>query len=678
MLKSRKATFKPKVQPVRRPGVTPASTQSSARPSVESQSTTPAPETNTQNTHTSLSQPVVILPPVKAIPQSESSQAATEKEIPITNEPTRHRSTSPSKRKAQQEVIDQPPVKRVAILEHEASSQSQSRLHNTKPKSPEDPTTRSSKTIKQLSPSTTSITSGSPVGESINAERLSIATKTQSLRTQPDGASQPAPIITPVATDGGSSLTDEDESDHGGSELASQHQMRYPTPPQPHNVSTSSIPTEAAGADVLGCGATGDTDAIMEPGQTDEESRITRVAGLDPVGTTLSMDESVTSGNDTETIKKKKKTTKRKIQARKEGDDGRATVGVNLNRPRRAANPNRMQRKKDGTKKRTKRAVTPENAEEEVIDVTTIKMADLCKDMKIGKRFSKAALIKERQTKQKAANRTAKSRNEDDGTVAGDEAEQVGQGRAVSPPEHGNLGLQMRVVDGHIVLDDETTQVNRQDRHDAARVQEVVEEDDFTRVITSSTFNKKTWGKPRTQAWDEAATEMFYRGLRTWGTDFETIAKMFPHRNRKQIKMKFNKEERENGARVTRVMNEPRGPVNLEESLAEFQTLSGRTLEEVVDIEAEYEKVQAEHDAEQARRAKEKVDADAKKKAEIEAKTNMAHSLLDSAGEDLPESAKENAGVRRGKKKNGPKKKKNIHNSNGGETMEVLASIEID
>ncbi|EHL01161.1 putative Transcription factor TFIIIB component B'' [Glarea lozoyensis 74030] len=389
------------------------------------------------------------------------------------------------------------------------------------------------------------------------------------------------------------------------------------------------------------------------------------------------MDDTAASRNDTETTKRKKKTTKRKVQRKKKGDESSAAIDLESNEIETATAPAKTKRKRGPTKKRAKRAETPENAEDEVIDVTTIKMADLCKDMGIGKRFSKAGLIKERMMKQKLAVKEARSRIEDGNPVAGEETDQTGQSKAASPPVTGNVGLQMRVVDGHIVLNDETTQVNRQERFDPNRIQEVVEEDDFTRVITSSSFNNKTAGKPRTQQWDEIDTEMFYKGLRTWGTDFETIAKMFPHRNRRQIKMKFNKEERDNGAKVTRIMNEPRGTTNPQESLAEFQTLSGKTLEEVVDIQAEYERVQAEHDAEQAKRLQEKLDADAKKKAEIEAKTNMARDMLDEG--EVPEAAKENAGRKStARKRTVTKKKKNMHSSGGGETMEVLASIEID
>jgi transcription factor TFIIIB component B'' len=601
--------------------------------------------------------------------RSQPSQSPSAKEKYV-NEPTRQKSPSLPKRKAREDVEDQPPTKRVAVVDDEVLSEDQ---EQTRTADPEPSTDRVTPAIPRSPAPTPAVSNVSDpiVGESTTTEEQLPIPEIISSRVEPSkGASPSTSTITPAeentitrATDVGV-IQDRDSAD------SSTEKIQNPTPPQSQNVSTSPTPVEASSA------------AVPGPGVSEHTERVTEAPRTALPGTADLVDESATSGNDTPITKKRKRVTKRKVQKKKAGGDATAATDVEEDRPEGAPRKRKTKRKRDPTKKRSKRADTPEDAEDEVIDVTTMKMADLCKDLKIGKKFSKADIIRERLIKQKAADKVrldkaARAENRDEGT-AGDDTEQAGQSRDGSPPETGNLGLQMRVVDGHIVLNDETTQVNRQDRFDPSRIQEVIEEDDFTRVITQNTFGKQ-WGKPRTQAWDEAATEMFYKGLRTWGTDFETIAKMFPHRTRKQIKMKFNREERDNSARVTRTLNEPRGVVNHEESLAEFQELSGKTLEEVGDIQAEYDKVQAEHDAEQARLAQEKIEADAKKRAEIEAKSKLAGNLLDEDGEEVTGSAKENAGTRKGRKKNEKRKKKNMHSSSGGgETMEVLASIEID
>jgi hypothetical protein len=44
---------------------------------------------------------------------------------------------------------------------------------------------------------------------------------------------------------------------------------------------------------------------------------------------------------------------------------------------------------------------------------------------------------------------------------------------------------------------------------------------------------------------------LFPQALAQWGTDFEMIARLFPHRNRRQIKLKFTREEKFAAAKVT-------------------------------------------------------------------------------------------------------------------------------
>lgn len=46
------------------------------------------------------------------------------------------------------------------------------------------------------------------------------------------------------------------------------------------------------------------------------------------------------------------------------------------------------------------------------------------------------------------------------------------------------------------------------------------------------------------ERWGDVETELFYRALRHFGTDFTLIAQLFPKRDRRHIKNKFNKELR--------------------------------------------------------------------------------------------------------------------------------------
>lgn len=55
-------------------------------------------------------------------------------------------------------------------------------------------------------------------------------------------------------------------------------------------------------------------------------------------------------------------------------------------------------------------------------------------------------------------------------------------------------------------------------------------------------FMEKT---PRTR-WSKQDTELFYKGIRQFGTDLSMIKELFPKLTRQQIKLKFKKEERQN------------------------------------------------------------------------------------------------------------------------------------
>ncbi|KPJ14754.1 Transcription factor TFIIIB component B''-like [Papilio machaon] len=58
----------------------------------------------------------------------------------------------------------------------------------------------------------------------------------------------------------------------------------------------------------------------------------------------------------------------------------------------------------------------------------------------------------------------------------------------------------------------------------------------------------------RTADWSAPETVRFYRALAAIGTDFTLMAHLFPDRSRKDLKIKFKKEERQNGALVDKAL----------------------------------------------------------------------------------------------------------------------------
>ncbi|KAL9684694.1 hypothetical protein QQ045_022135 [Rhodiola kirilowii] len=69
---------------------------------------------------------------------------------------------------------------------------------------------------------------------------------------------------------------------------------------------------------------------------------------------------------------------------------------------------------------------------------------------------------------------------------------------------------------------------------------------------SSSYFNYHSFmTKTPRVTWSKVDTELFYQGIRQFGTDFTLIQQLFPGRTRNQIKLKYKKEERQHPQRIT-------------------------------------------------------------------------------------------------------------------------------
>lgn len=134
-----------------------------------------------------------------------------------------------------------------------------------------------------------------------------------------------------------------------------------------------------------------------------------------------------------------------------------------------------------------------------------------------------------------------------------------GQANATTRAVQGGLGF--RVVNGEIVEDEETLQIDRraQAQAEIAMQAPVEEENDLTRFHNRTTYmndrkrdekDRVPLWKSKSDPWSEDETDRFYDALRNWGTDFMIISQLFPPKTRAQIKKKFNREERLDPARV--------------------------------------------------------------------------------------------------------------------------------
>lgn len=61
----------------------------------------------------------------------------------------------------------------------------------------------------------------------------------------------------------------------------------------------------------------------------------------------------------------------------------------------------------------------------------------------------------------------------------------------------------------------------------------------------------------RTKEWSKDETLRFYKALNTIGTDFTLMCELFPNRTRRELKMKFKKEERLNQALINKAVMQP-------------------------------------------------------------------------------------------------------------------------
>ncbi|KAK9436147.1 transcription factor tfiiib component [Metarhizium brunneum] len=283
---------------------------------------------------------------------------------------------------------------------------------------------------------------------------------------------------------------------------------------------------------------------------------------------------------------------------------------------------------------RRARSLTPEDAEDQVVDLQKLKMSDLTRDLRIGKKFSRHDELRERERKARLKLKLDKDGDTPseagvDGTQspapgstngtttkANSSTSTPSTAAAAAAAAAATAGPQFRIVDGQIIVDQSSLVMDRHARAAAARANEdmeTIEENDFTRLITSSSFmNTSKLRGPN--VWTDPETELFYRGLRMFGTEFEMISKMFPGKQRRHIKLKFNREERHNPKLIdAAVMGEKTIRIDIDE----YRAFTGAEFESLETIEAEHRKIEETYEAERQRVADEQAEIMRKKKEEL-------------------------------------------------------------
>lgn len=250
-----------------------------------------------------------------------------------------------------------------------------------------------------------------------------------------------------------------------------------------------------------------------------------------------------------------------------------------------------------------KREPTPEESENVEIAPTVVKMSELCKDLRTGKKSRREIELRNLEQQEVERKEKAKEKARNTGTPVKTDAENgssVPTGVNTTPTKAS--GPRMRIVNGEIVVDNASLQI---DRHaDAAR--EFGEGEDVVESRLNRKINQATYGKrTKAESWDEELTDLFYRGLRMFGTDFSLISKMFPGRNRRQIKLKFNNEERKDPERIKRTLLGPSEAIDIQT----YSELTNTVYEdvEVIQRELDEDKKRIEEQHEREKRAQDEL-----------------------------------------------------------------------
>ncbi|KAF3049622.1 Transcription factor TFIIIB component B [Didymella keratinophila] len=314
---------------------------------------------------------------------------------------------------------------------------------------------------------------------------------------------------------------------------------------------------------------------------------------------------------------------------------------------------------------RPPREDTPPDAEDHVIDPDTMCMDDLAsRNIRVGKLSRRERemrkidwdAVKQRRREEDARHITTK-----EAQAAVDKLLESGDVEQVS------TGPRYHVVDGRIELVQDSGTIDRErDADREIEMMTITEEDDLTTRITSRSFMKNNKRFPNEfvlpgqgKRWNAQSTAMFYQGLRSFGTDFQMIAHMFPGMTRRSIKTKFTREERENPDIVRDCL---RGESTLASHWGEF--LEASQLQD--DSFADSDRIKRELEEEEAR-MREQINEALKEKEEREHQKRLA-----GVTEDGDAGEKENA---KGKKKRKTKDKNVTFQEEG---LEILGEVDDD
>lgn len=320
-------------------------------------------------------------------------------------------------------------------------------------------------------------------------------------------------------------------------------------------------------------------------------------------------------------------------------------------------------------KGRPPREPTPSDAEDHTIDPEETFMNSLAsRNIRVGKLSNREkemrkvdwAAVKERRREEDT--RPIQSKQEQE---AADRA--LAEASAALEGQQIESGPRFREINGEIRMVPESGTIDREADADREIAEyEIIEDQDITARVTSRSFLKNNKRFPNDfilpgqgRRWNVESTDLFYQGLKSFGTDFQMISQMFPGSTRRSIKTKFTREERENPERVREALH---GQSEIVSHWSVFLEASQRNDDSFVDAD-EIKRQLAEDEA----IMREKIAA-AKAETEERNRQKAAAGVLDDEGGEAGD--KEN-----GKKKREKGKQVSFQEEQG---VEIMGTIDDD
>lgn len=105
---------------------------------------------------------------------------------------------------------------------------------------------------------------------------------------------------------------------------------------------------------------------------------------------------------------------------------------------------------------------------------------------------------------------------------------------------------QVQIIDGKVVISQESLAIHA----DVGDTSGYTQVEEIHRRVTGATYSKRI----KATKWTEAETEVFFRAVAMYGTDFTFVSQLLPRRSRKEVRNKFKREQSADPAKMDAIM----------------------------------------------------------------------------------------------------------------------------